>query len=324
MFEFNKISVNQILVLSETIDESSLMQREFIEGKYLRNAPNFGETVELLQELDLIKVRRNQVVLRPKYKAFLRDFRKSQQPKQIVKELIRNCLLTQQTSFSEYISEFLSNFHFKNEQYEFTPDTSQRMKYSGLRNFLIDLEFLYLDSTEMKYVIAPEYTFVYTELLQSRRLSLDEFLKVQQKRIEIGRAAELQIVEYEKKRLSKFPHLAEKIEHVASRDVMAGYDIRSFDGKLNKSGNCIPRLIEVKAVSSRDYGFDWTRNEIETSKHFRKHYFLYLLPVVGKNQFDLKNLKIIMDPYSNVYQNKKEWVRTHELLAFSLSTYSNK
>ena len=39
---------------------------------------------------------------------------------------------------------------------------------------------------------------------------------------------------------------------------------------------------------------------------------------MGKNTFDLKTLKIIKDPYSNIYKQGSEWVHTCEVLAFSL------
>ena len=128
----------------------------------------------------------------------------------------------------------------------------------------------------------------------------------------------------EKKRLSQFSRLAGRIEHTAIKNVAAGYDIKSFDGELNENGNDVQRYIEVKAVSLWDYGFNWTRNEIEKSKYYSKDYYLYLLPVMSTNKFDLESLKIIRDPYSNVYKNENEWIRTDELLAFSLSKDSNK
>ena len=76
--------------------------------------------------------------------------------------------------------------------------------------------------------------------------------------------------------MSQLPDLVKKIEHTALRDVSAGYDIKSFDGKLGEDENPIQRYIEVKAVSSQDYGFNWTRNEIEKSEYYNQDYYLYL------------------------------------------------
>lgn len=323
MFEFEKISVEQIFVFSEIVNESSLSQKEFIEKTYLRNATHFDETVNFLQELGLIETKENQVVLKPRYKELLNELKESQLPKQIAQKFIVNCLLNERSSFSEYLNEFLYRFRLANGQYEFRPSFSERLKYSGLRNFLIDLEFLYFDSTQLKYVVTDEYFSAFAELRKSHEVSPDEFLKIRQRKEEIGRAAELQILEYEKERLWEFPDLVEKIEHTAVKDVTVGYDIKSFEDKLNENSEHVSRFIEVKAVSVSDYGFNWTRNEIEKARLYRENYYIYLLPVVGKNRFNLKGLRIIGDPYSNVYKDDSKWSRTCELLAFSLPEDSN-
>lgn len=324
MFQFEKISVSQILVLSEIINESSLLQKEFIKSRYLRSALNFDEIFEFLRELNLIEERSGQIILKPKYRNLLKDIREAEKPKEILKNFIVNYLINEKTPFSEHLKEFLIQFRLINNQYEFTPSAFERLKYSGIRNFLIDLEFLYLDSTETKYVIAEDCSLVCAKLKRSYQISLDEFIKIQKMREEIGKAAEIKIVEYEKERLSKFPHLCEKIEHTALKNVAAGYDIKSFDVKLNDNSATFPRFIEVKAVSPRDYGFEWTRNELEKSKLYRQNYYLYLLPVTGKNKFDLASLKVIKDPYLNVYKDKDKWTCTSELLAFSISKNSSK
>ncbi len=316
--EFEKISVQQILVFSEIVNEASLLQKEFIEKTYLRSATHFDETVKLLQELGLIETKENKVVPKPKYAEFLIGLKEYPRPNERVKKFIIEYLISRKTSFSEYLNDFFSQFHYKNKQYEFAPNVSQRLKYSGLRNFLIDLEFMYLDSTETKYIIAEACSSTYAAFKQSNQVSPEVFFRAQQRKDEIGKAAELQIIKYEKERLSQLPDLVRKIEHTALRDVSAGYDIKSFDGKLGEDGNPTQRYIEVKAVSSQDYGFYWTRNEIEKSESYRHIYYLYLLPVKRKNEFDIDNLKMINDPFVNVFRNRKEWIQTCESIAFSL------
>lgn len=319
--EFEKISIQHILVFSEIVNESSLLQKEFIEKTYLRNATHFDETVKFLQELGLIETKENKIALKPKYEEFLIGLKEDPRPKEKVKKFIIDYFVSRKAYFSEYLNEFFSQFHFKNKQYEFTPSASQRLKYSELRNFLIDLEFMYLDSTETKYIIAEACSHTYAAFKKSNQVSPEKFLRAQQRKDEIGKEAEIQIIKYETERLSQLPNLVKKIEHTALRDVSAGYDIKSFDSKLGEDGNPIQRYIEVKAVSSQDYGFYWTRNEIEKSEYYNQNYYLYLLPVMGKNAFDLKALKIIKDPYSNIYKQGSEWARTCEVLAFSLTRY---
>ena len=101
-------------------------------------------------------------------------------------------------------------------------------------------------------------------------------------------------------------------------NVAAGYDIKSFESKQDKNGLAIPRFIEVKAVASINYRFYWTRNEIEVAKQLRNRYYLYLVPISGKNGIDIQGLMKIKDPYLNVYKTSLKWIRTDELIAFSL------
>ena len=314
MYVFDKLSVKQILVFSEIIAESSLMQMEFIRAKYQRSALNFNETVEFLKELKLIAVRRNQILPKPKYQAFLQKLIASREKMQILQSFLIDCLFLGTMSFSEYIGQFMANFRFKNGQYEFVPTASQRLAYSGLRNYLIDLGFLHLDTDGVKYVVGGIYSLGYLELARSHRLTPEEFADIQRKNREIGREAELEVIEYEKERLSLFPHLVKKIEHVADWDIAAGYDVRSFEDTQQE--NPIPRLIEVKAVSPWNYRFNWTRNEIEVSKLHQQNYYLYLVPVLDKGSFDFEGLRTIRNPYLNVYKNKIEWLRSFEVLSF--------
>jgi len=317
MLQLDKISVNQILVFSEVVSGSSLLQKDFIEEQYLRGAPNFGQTVEFLRELNLVDIADNKIVLKPSYERFLKNLRESQKPKETTKKYVINCIVKSKSSFAEYLNEFLSRFLLANEKYEFTPNILERLKYSGLRNFLIDLGLLYLDSSETKYVLVNDYSSLYSELQASCRISPSEFLIIRQAKEDIGKAAELKIIDYEKKQLSRYPHLSKKIEHTAKYDVKAGYDIKSYEVATGDN-QYIPKYIEVKAVSIIDYAFFWSINEIEKSEVCRQSYYLYLLPVKGKNQFYLEHLKIIKDPYLNVFNNSCEWAKTIESLSFAL------
>jgi hypothetical protein len=311
MPKFEEISAKQLIILSEILSESSLRQIEFIRTKYLRQSINFSETITFLQELGLLEVRSNEIVPKPKYAALF----------ELIKKFIFHHLLIYKSPLTDYFDAFLSGFHLVNDRYEFTPSFSQRLEYSGVRNFLIGLGLLHIDSSETTYRIDESYPLIDVDFKTSSRMSPDEFLMVQRRREDIGRAAEFRILEYERTRLSKHPSLAEMVEHVAVENVTAGYDIRSYNDVLSENGSPIPRLIEVKAVSPWDYRFHWTRNEIETSRANRQNYYLYLLPVAGRNNFDIQGLRIIGDPYLNVYENKNEWIRAEELIAFALSQY---
>ena len=88
MFNFDKISVKQISLLSEIFNESTLRQKEFIEQKYLRNALHFEETIDLLTKLDLLTIKANRVVIKRRYREFLKTLKGVQQTDQLVKEFV--------------------------------------------------------------------------------------------------------------------------------------------------------------------------------------------------------------------------------------------
>lgn len=323
MFRFERISVKQISVFSEIVFGASLLQKEFLRERYSRSASNFAETVEFLRGVRLIQINGDQIVPQARYTAFWRQGQKTQEPERIIRDLIIDSLIVKNTEYAEQLEEFLFQFHLEDGRWRFAPNSVQRLEYSGLRNFLIDLRFLYLDSETDEYVVADDYFLVYSRFKESRKLSPDEFLLMRKKRELIGKAAELEIIKYEKDRLSDFPHLIDKIEHAALKNVNAGYDVKSFDVNPGGDGCPTPRYIEVKAVSLSNYRFYWTRNEIEKARIYRHRYCLYLLPAINEKSFSFDALKIVRDPYMNVYESVGEWKRAEEIVVFSLSESSD-
>lgn len=105
---------------------------------------------------------------------------------------------------------------------------------------------------------------------QKRRLALKDLILKLNKNNEAGEIAELFALQFEQKRLPDF--LSNKVKRISDIDVMAGYDIVSF----NSSASLQPdRFIEVKAVSQE--GFYWSRNEYEVAKLLGGKYYLYLI-----------------------------------------------
>jgi hypothetical protein len=92
------------------------------------------------------------------------------------------------------------------------------------------------------------------------------------------------------------------------------YDILSFTKSASIFGFS-DRLIEVKAVSGIDFKFYWSRNEVEAAKIHGPKYFLYLVPVSQKG-FDMKNVKMIQNPFKAVYLCDAMWLRQEELISF--------
>ncbi len=316
MIDFNKISVNQIMHISQVINDSSLMQQEFIAARYAKTMPNYQTTIEFLTELKLIGVIKDLIVIKPAYGKFLQEIQHSSHPKEVTISFIIKKMFDSPNKIGDYAKQFLSVFSLRDEYYELKPTLKQKLEYSGIRNFFMDLRLLEYDSTNTRYIVQDNFILAYPEFKGGFHASEDSFKRIRKLKEKIGRAAELKIIEYEKKRLCDFPQIIEKIEHTAIKDVSAGYDIKSYDYTNNQE--FVSRLIEVKAVSSWNYRFYWSNNEIETSKLNRETYYLYLLPVKTRGEFDIENMKIINDPFLNVYNNKDAWSSMVETLSYTL------
>ncbi len=293
------------------------MKEEYIEKRYLKNSGNFRETLNFMEILDLIIHVNDKLSLQSKFRAVLGKSTKIMAGKNLNLFILNN-LLKQNEVLSEYINEYLSHFVYKKGKYEIKLNTTKRLKFSGLRNLLIQLEFIYLSPQKYKYYIYDDKVSIFNKFNDSKKLSQKELEQLLQKKDALGKAAEIEIINYEKMRLSQYPELARKVKRISTKDVNAGYDIKSFSITNVNSGRAIPRFIEVKAVSPIDYKFFWSRNEWEKAKEVNKQYYLYLLPVLSKFNFNIEGLKIINEPYSKIYRGKGKWIKKEELISYSL------
>jgi hypothetical protein len=111
----------------------------------------------------------------------------------------------------------------------------------------------------------------------------------------LGDAAEIMVLAYERARVGT--DLANRVNHVATTNPAAGYDISSV---TRAPQNLEPRYIEVKAVSAVTFEFFWTENEVNVARLLGSYYFLYLVPVITDGQFLMEQLRIVRDAYATV------------------------
>ena len=319
MSPFENISLKQICILMDILSSSKLLDVEYLKSKYLANALNFEETVIFLKSIGLIIKRKNVLRVQKRIEPLLIKMNKDSDKEKVIGDLINRNLVFKDNGYSYYVDKFLSLFSLENHAFAASLSTAERLQYSGLRNLLLETDFLIHDNKIGKYFISGEYFQRYKNHITSNITSLKKLLKRIEEQQRIGKQAEIAIVKFEKERLQSYPTLIDKIERISVIDVSAGYDIKSFtvvDGKTNKF---MERYIEVKAVSPLGHRFYWTRNEIEKSKLHGENYFLYLVPVSAGEEFNLNKLIIIRDPYLNVYEDEGSWARKVEMIEFSCS-----
>lgn len=307
---FNNIKLSQLQTLCNVLAESNIRQVNYIKSKYEESELWFEDTVSFLQKLQVVGKSSNELIPLKKFPTkpnSLNDFKRQ----------ILSVLFSTNGEVSEQLKSFLVNFQLETDEIYFATTQSDKIKFSSIRNLLLELEFITVSTDKNSYFVNSEFRELFIQYFKKRKVSPKTFKKQQEEKEAIGLNAEKSIIDFEIRRLSEISLNPNDIEHIALTDVTVGYDIKSFENHLDNNSKRIDRYIEVKAVSVENYNFFWSRNEMEIAKIFNEKYFLYLLPVISKNTFDLEKLMIISNPFNNIYSNKLEWKKEEESVSFS-------
>jgi hypothetical protein len=306
---FDNISFHQIKVLLNIFYSLPELKHEFIKNWFQSDAQNYKETLDFLRGLKLVKIKDDIIILSDEFTKIIKEYN---QNKSIINNFLLKKLINSKNIFSREIFTYLSNFKIYNDSFEYTPTIERRLKESGIRNLFIELGLTWYDRQNKKYEITDNYILDFINYIENRKMTLEELQFILKEQEDLGKAAELEIIKYEKNRLKKKPQLLKYIEHTSKCNILAGYDIKSCELEKNDFQTPELRFIEVKAVSILNYRFNWSRNEIDKSKLYGMQYYLYLLPMIKGKRFDIKKLKIIRDPYKNIFKNKNKWAKQEE------------
>ena len=211
----------------------------------------------------------------------------------------------------------------ENDKILFKATQLQKIKFSDTRNLLLELEFISTGADNSTYFVNPEFADLFVKQFSKQKFSPETLNRKQAENDSLGLTAEKAVIDFEVKRLTHISVLPNEIEHISQENVLAGYDIKSFENHLDSNSNRIDRFIEVKAVSIEDYKFYWSRNEMEIAKVFAEKYYLYLLPVISNNTFDFNKMIIKRNPFKSVCSNEQEWRKEKESISFSKNQATN-
>lgn len=307
---FYKIKLSHIHTLCNILAESSVRDLDNVKRKYQENAIAFDETLTFLEDLKVLKLISNELVS-------LSSLTISHlAPNDFNKEFL-SFLFLAKSKVSKDLKDFLQNFQTENEKTFFKASELQKIKYSDTRNLLLELDFITTSLDNTTYIINPHYFDLFIKQFSKNSLSPEAFKKKQENNEAIGLLAEEAVIVHEIIRLSDIKIEENEIQHISIKNVLAGYDIKSFENYLDENCQRIARYIEVKAVSSDDYKFYWSKNEMDIAKAFGDLYYLYLIPVITYNTFDFEKLIIIKNPFINIYsKNEAEWKKNEESVSF--------
>jgi len=313
---FDKTTLKQLTALLEITVSTKEKEYDFIQQKFQTYTENWSETYEFLKKIGLINQIDSLIELDAGLENLFNDVHSNDSA---IKQLILKRILSRTVLFSEEIFEYLEKFTFQSNEFEYAPNTKERIQFSGVRNLLMELEFILHDRYHQAYRIAKSMIPAFLDYIEQGKQTIQMFKSLQRDKERIGLEAEEVVMTFERERLAKIPLLLDKLEHTARKIVNAGFDIKSWEipdvGKTSEP--MIPRYIEVKAVSDVDFRFYWSRNEIEKARILGNLYHLYLVPIGSNNDINLRDMLIIRNPYSDVYRNGNQWCKHEEIVCFS-------
>ncbi len=307
---FQGIELRNVYRLLSVIGACERPLRQTVRARYCEEAVRFAETETFLDTIGLIAGNGSELLCSIGVAAAV-----NKGSEQTIASLLLTYVMSRQSVYRQELCEYLASFRLDKGEIRYCPPARDRGRKSHVRNFLMDCGALDYSEEHNRYQLTPDYIHLYASIrLPFQAVSpgvLTERLQSQQT---LGMRAEEAMVSYEKKRLG--PTREHMVDHVALRNVAAGYDIRSLT--VENDGTVHPRYIEVKAVSRATPSFYWTVCEMAMAELLRARYYLYLLPVVGQDIFEVRCLRIIRDPHDVMLVRETEWCIREQVVRCSL------
>jgi hypothetical protein len=309
--DFDRLSISKISALAQILSDTKLEDKGNLRNLYTEKGIDFDAVVELFEDLGLLVSTGNTIV---RSDLFMSNSTKMVESQAKLNEYLTDQVFNTSTSFSEISLNYLGRFRINNHRLMYVPSNRDRIAESGIRNLLMELNIVTQSSSNGAYYLADDNIHLVSansERIFHKSQTPEELRLLQLKQQEIGDAAEIEVLKYEKNRLINRTDLVQMLNHVSQEDTRAGYDIESYE--INSTElEVVRRLIEVKAVPIPGYRFYWSRNEIEIAKEFKERYYLYLLPHVGHMKFDMDKLEVIPHAYKKVFGDSGVWTRQEE------------
>lgn len=184
------------------------------------------------------------------------------------------------------------------------------LRFFGIRNLLISIGFFERDiqlrsnnlfvsqnSSELFQILVVD-SLKECHLTSKRKLTLSGLKSQLGRQEELGKEAELFVLDFEQRRLQDHPTVS-SIRRVSENHANAGFDIESFN---DKESVFVDRYIEVKSFSG-DVAFYWSRHEIQTANELTDKYFLYL---VDRDKLSQPGYapRMLQNPFQKIFENE--------------------
>jgi len=294
-----RVDTKQICQLLSVLASSEIHRLDFIEQRYAEGARNFAETLSFLLQVSWVANVGGNLQLTPSAAQAVEAIADEQG----IRNAILDAAIAEASPFGKAVAEYIKSFELEGSKLMRRPTMSERSRERPIRDFLMDLRRVSYIQSEDSYVLAEAAAPLYVWAVnRSRTTSLSKFAQLQRRREELGYAAELVVLDYERARLGS--NFSGQIEHVSAGSPFSCYDIRSL---TVDAGGIQERYIEVKAVDPESMQFFWSRSEIDAATILSSRYYLYLLPYLQRGGFKTDALAIYCDPVRTLLGNRDDW-----------------
>lgn len=293
-----KVDTKQVRRFLAVLVASDSRSVSFVERRYRDDASNFAETLRFLSALSWISESQGVLTLTEAGLSACRLIDEDERIRDAIADAV-----TKASPYRRFIAQYLCRFSVRDGQATYQPSLSERARERPVRDLLMDLRLVsYVQPVDL-YLLESRAAPLYVWSQNFGRTKDSAVLRrSQQRREELGFAAEVAVLHYERLRVGK--DLARYVEHVADDQPFANYDIKSV---TVTSKDLLDRFVEVKAVPMDSLRFYWSRSEIDAAQMLRDRYYLYLLPYAVTKGFDVSALVMVCDPYQTVYKDRNAW-----------------
>lgn len=303
---FEGLILRNAFALLEVLEHNTLRTESRIREVFSQHYQGFDSMLTFLIRISVVQKRRGILCLRVVPPCAETPARQ---------EWLLSYLLRTRNRYRSEVLRYLNKYQVLGGELIYNSPVHRRSRESHVRNFLMEMGIVWHDAEADRCVLSRDYmSLCVSARYRGHQVLPDLFAKSVAARDELGLAAEMAIIEFEKKRLG--PKLATEVDHVALRNVAAGYDVRSIT--VTNGRSMMPRYIEVKAVCPASMRFHWTRNEMNVAQTLQESYYLYLLPVKAAGSFDLARLMMIPNPHVGVLGSETAWVIERDVICCSL------
>ena len=292
------VSIQAAQVLVELIGNSKKVEKELLGRRFLEQARGYEETLKFMEGMRAIRVKGREIHRAMAWGEIQKSLLEG---KQTFAKYLTKLGIESGTQYGDEMREVVRAFRLEGGSVCLQPKDLRVETYTA-RNILLEAGALQVDHQTGTYTINQWFYREFVRVRYAYGVTPEDLEERLKERGEIGLEAELKVLEYERDAVGDRDAL--NVIHIALENTNAGFDIASTRREKN-TDKLLVRMIEVKAVSSSDWGFTLTRNEVRVATESKDAYFLYLIPVIA-GEPTIKKMNVVQNPVMEL-RKQDEW-----------------